>query len=65
MEKNIEHFLPMGTEELLETNGGGFAYDVGRILRFIGNALPGDFASVAYANADWYATTLMNEAKEN
>jgi hypothetical protein len=46
----------------LETNGGGFAYDLGRVLRFIGNAVPGDFVSVSYAIGDWYATTLMNNA---
>lgn len=62
MEKNIEHFAALGFEELLETNGGGFAYDLGRVLRFIGNALPGDLVSVNYAIGDWYATTLMNNA---
>ena len=36
MKMNIENFKSLGTQELLETNGGGFAHDVGRVIRFIG-----------------------------
>ena len=53
MKNNFENFTAIGSQELMETNGGGFAFDVGRILRFIGLALPGDISSIAIACADW------------
>lgn len=62
MKTNIEHFALLSSEELLETNGGGFAYDFGRVLRFIAKAMPGDPGSIAYASGDWYATTLINNS---
>jgi len=36
MKMNIESFTPMGTQLLMDTNGGGFAHDVGRVIRFFG-----------------------------
>ncbi len=48
-----EHFTQINSEQLLEINGGGFAYDVGRVIRFIFLALPGDVSSIAYAVSDW------------
>ncbi len=53
MKTNIEFFTPMGDQELLETNGGGFAHDVGRVIRFIAMVLPHDPISVANAITDW------------
>jgi hypothetical protein len=53
MKNNIENFASIGSQELMEINGGGFAFDVGRVLRFIGLALPGDVSSLAHACADW------------
>ncbi|MEN8156868.1 MAG: hypothetical protein ABFS10_07950 [Bacteroidota bacterium] len=48
-----EHFTQMESDQLMEINGGGFAYDVGRVIRFIGMALPGDPISLSLAIADW------------
>ena len=48
-----EHFTQMESDQLLEINGGGFAYDVGRVIRFFGLAMPGDYISLAIACADW------------
>ncbi len=36
MKTIFENFTPIGSNELMETNGGGFAFDIGRVLRFIG-----------------------------
>ena len=60
MKNNIENFASIGSQELMETNGGGFAFDVGRVLRFIGLALPGDVSSMAHACADWGARAENN-----
>ncbi len=60
MKNNFENFAAMGSQELVETNGGGFAFDMGRVLRFIGLALPGDVSSMAYACADWGARAENN-----
>lgn len=53
MNTNIEFFTPMGSQELMDTNGGGFAHDVGRAIRFIAMVLPHDPISVASAITDW------------
>ena len=60
MKNNIENFASIGSQELMEINGGGFAFDVGRVLRFIGLALPGDVSSMAHACADWGARAENN-----
>lgn len=47
-----ENFKSMDSMELQLTNGGGFAHDVGRILRFI--SLAGPYGQgMPYAVADW------------
>jgi hypothetical protein len=53
MKTNFEIFNPIGSQELLETNGGGFAHDMGRVLRFLAIALPGTAISVTNAITDW------------
>ena len=55
---NIENFSSLGTQELVETNGGGFAHDVGRVLRFLSIALPGDGISIANAITDWQVNAI-------
>ena len=50
----------MDVKQLQETNGGGIAYDIGRLLRFIGLAAPGG-ANLVYAVTDWEVTTELNE----
>jgi len=58
MKMNIENFSSLGTQELVETNGGGFAHDVGRVLRFLSIALPGDGISIANAITDWQVNAI-------
>lgn len=53
----------MEREQLAEVNGGGFAYDLGRVIRFISfaiNPVPG----TAYAIVDWEVNALNNEYSE-
>ena len=33
--KDSDMFRPIDQNRLMEINGGGFAYDVGRVLRFL------------------------------
>jgi hypothetical protein len=59
MKNKIENFTPMGTTQLMETNGGGFAYDVGRVLRFI--SLMGPNAAItAMAISEWQVNATIN-----
>ena len=53
MKMNTESFTSLPAQQLLDTNGGGFAHDVGRVLRFLSIALPGDGISIANAVTDW------------
>ena len=55
---NIENFTSLGTQELLETNGGGFAYDVGRVLRFLSMAAGGNPIQIANAITDWQVNAI-------
>lgn len=54
--KDVENFRLMSTEQLMEVNGGGFAYDVGRFIRYL--ALGGGVA----AYVDWVANDAVNYA---
>ena len=47
----------------MDTSGGGFAFDVGRVLRFLSIALPGDAISVTYAITDWQINAMINDAE--
>lgn len=59
--KQNETFSTLDADQLMEINGGGFAYDLGRILRFIG--LSGGSGSMIYqALVDWYVTDAINDA---
>lgn len=60
MKTNIENFTAMGSQELMETNGGGFAFDVGRVLRFIG-LCGGSALHLPYAMADWEVNSILND----
>ncbi|MDX2431672.1 MAG: hypothetical protein QNK35_12115 [Bacteroides sp.] len=60
MKTNFENFTSLGDNELMETNGGGFAHDMGRLIRFIGLALPLDAPSLAYAISDWQINEMIN-----
>jgi len=60
MKNEIENFTPIGTRKLMETNGGGFAYDVGRVLRFI--SLMGPNAGItALAISEWQVNATINK----
>ena len=59
--KNRETISEMSVEQLREINGGGFAYDVGRILRFIGLSGGGHPGALAYAVTDWQVNAMINE----
>lgn len=59
--KNRETMSEMSVEQLRELNGGGFAYDVGRILRFIGLSGGGHPGALAYAVTDWQVNAMLNE----
>jgi hypothetical protein len=54
--KDVENFRLMSTEQLMEVNGGGFAYDVGRFIRYL--ALGGGVA----AYVDWVTNDAVNYA---
>ncbi len=60
MEKQLTQFTTMDRVMLMETNGGGFAYDVGRFLRFA--ILMGGGTNTAAALADWETNAVINEA---
>ena len=59
--KNRENLKEMTRDQLLDMNGGGFAYDVGRILRFIGLSGGGHPGALAYAVADWEINAMISE----
>ncbi len=59
--KNRENFSEMTVEQLREKNGGGFAYDIGRLLRLIGLSGAGHPGSLAYAVTDWQINAMINE----
>ena len=59
--KNRENLKEMTRDQLLDMNGGGFAYDVGRILRFIGLSGGGHPVALAYAVTDWEINAMISE----
>jgi hypothetical protein len=64
MMKNLtEHFSALDTDQLTRTSGGGFAYDVGRVLRFFVKSGGGlDPIGRAYAVMDWVVNDIVNDA---
>ena len=63
--KNRENLKEMTRDQLLDMNGGGFAYDVGRILRFIGLSGGGSPIGIANALTDWEVNAMLNEIDNN
>jgi hypothetical protein len=61
MENALLHFKAMDAEQLGGTNGGGFAYDLGRVLRFLGLS-GGTVIGTANAIADWMIADAINQA---
>ena len=58
MKTKIESFTPMGTQQLMETNGGGFAHDVGRVLRFLSMTIGANPIQIANAISDWQVNAI-------
>lgn len=48
----------LSSSELSAVEGGGFAYDLGRGIRFV---VIGYFQGGVAATADWYITSWQNE----
>lgn len=59
--KKRENISEMTVDQLKEMNGGGFAYDLGRILRFIGLSGGGHPGALAYAVTDWQVNAMISE----
>jgi hypothetical protein len=57
--KNTALFSTMDAEQLRVVNGGGFAFDLGRVIRFIG--LTGGGVNTTYAIIDWIINDAANE----
>jgi hypothetical protein len=51
--ENMTNLQPLSAEEMVECNGGGFAYDVGCIIGFLFRSAPGPVGQ-AKAYAVWY-----------
>ena len=59
--KTTEGFSAINAEQLREVNGGGFAYDIGRIIRFIGLS-GGSGMYATHAIMDWIINDAANKA---
>ena len=53
-------WAPIERSELVSINGGGFAYDVGRVLRFL-SIYGGNPLKLPEAMTDWYVNDLINK----
>jgi hypothetical protein len=58
--KKIAHFCPIETGELMKINGGGFAYDLGRSLRFLWK-YQGNPYRYPEAIVDWIINDTINK----
>jgi hypothetical protein len=58
--KNVQNFRPLTNEQLREVHGGGLAYDIGRVLRFLAISA-GTPMGTANALADWEINKIVNE----
>jgi hypothetical protein len=58
---NSLNFRDLSIDECMSTCGGSsFAYDFGRVLRFLGIAAGGVYGPT-YAISDWIATSFLEE----
>lgn len=61
---NTTYLSELNMEEISQIEGGSFAYDAGRVFRFLGISVsqgPYGFG-VQSAIADWIGTSVMNES---
>lgn len=63
--ENTTLFSTMDAGQMRQVNGGGFAYDVGRVLRFISIAGLNNGPLTALALADWDVNKALNEMENN
>jgi hypothetical protein len=57
-----ESFTPISQGEALVINGGGFAYDVGRVLRFLYiSGLGSSVIGTTMAVIDWEINAALND----
>ena len=56
--ESTNHFQILSLQDLSETNGGSFAYDLGRALRFYAKMYT---SGIAGAYADWVVTDAVND----
>jgi hypothetical protein len=56
--------VPMEQSEMIAINGGGFAYDFGRILRFL-YISGGSGIGTSMAVADWIINDAANQQSQN
>jgi len=57
---NTSSLVELTGDEMMRIEGGDFAYDMGRAIRFLGLSGGGMFAGTAVA--DWVGTSAMNDA---
>jgi hypothetical protein len=60
MKNKFENFKAMDSQELVEINGGGFAYDVGRVLRLLCHVGGGNAGITAMAISEWQVNAMIN-----
>jgi hypothetical protein len=62
MKASSAHFETLEADELREINGGAFAYDVGRVIRYFVISGGGvSLIGVANGIADWIACDIANQ----
>jgi hypothetical protein len=66
MKETADFFKTLKGEQLSSINGGGFAYDVGRVIRFLVMSGGGQNPFLlANATADWIINDAVNDALNN
>jgi len=60
-----EQFTTIGYSEAIEINGGGFAFDAGRVIRFLYiSAFGSSYIGTTMAVIDWEINTLINDPEK-
>jgi hypothetical protein len=59
-----QNFSTLREEQLTDCLGGGFAYDVGRVIRFIVKGGGSSPTGTMLALADWIANDVINNWEE-
>ena len=60
-----EQFISISDGEAVEINGGGFAFDAGRVVRFLYiSVLGSSMVGTAMAVTDWQINAMVNAPAE-